>query len=333
MRHGGDLSQPVEAYGIAADDWLDLSTGINPHPYTGDPDRDETTECPDRRLPDPAMLETLLTTARAAYDVPDDLALCAAPGSEILIRIQPWLMRGDTALLPTTYRSYREAWASAGGSIELLADDDFDALPATTSIALVNPNNPDDRWIDLGRLMACARSRRGPACLIVDEAYADAHPDLSLVPHLRTADPAIVLKSFGKFYGLPGLRLGFAVGAPELIRPIAAMLGDWPVSASALRTGCAALADTDWRTAMRQRLADEAARLDTFLASAGLEIVGGTALFRLVSHPSAQQVQDHLARSGIWVRIFDEAPDLIRIGLPGGRDQSERLRQALADLP
>jgi cobalamin biosynthetic protein CobC len=242
-------------------------------------------------------------------------------------------MTGATALLPTTYRSYREAWSAAGRSIEVHAGTGFGTLPPTTSIVLVNPNNPDGRTIDRNTLIACAHSRRAPGRLIVDEAFADAHPDISLVPDLSAVDPAIVLKSFGKFYGLPGLRLGFAIGAPSLIEPIETTLGDWPVSAAALRIGCAALADTGWQAEMRLQLADEAEQLDAILTSAGLEVIGGTVLFRLVRHHSAAELQDHLARNGIWVRIFDEAPGLVRIGLPGNPAAMQRVRQALDGFP
>jgi len=304
MRHGGDLRPAVEAYGIAAEDWLDLSTGINPHPFTSGPDCRDSAALTDRRLPDPAQLQSLLAAARSAYNVPADLAVCAAPETEILIRMQPWLMTGDTALLPTTYRSYREAWSAAGRSIQVHAGTGFGTLPPATSIVLVNPNNPDGRVIDRKTLIAGAQSRRAPGRLIVDEAFADAHPGISLVPDLGAADPVIILKSFGKFHGLAGLRLG-----------------------------CAALTDTGWQTEMRLQLADEAEQLDAILTSTGLEVIGGTVLFRLVRHPWAAELQDHLARNGIWVRIFDEAPGLVRIGLPGQPAAMERFRQALGGFP
>lgn len=332
MRHGGDLGPAIARYGIAPGDWLDLSTGINPHAYPLDEEAGAEAETEDRRLPDPVVLEALLDAARSAYRVPAGLDICAAPGTEILIRLLPWLTTGETVLLSTTYGSYRESWNAADKPLASVSPEECFGIPAGTNILLVNPNNPDGRCIDRPTLKQWADTRGAPARLIVDEAFADADEDCSLVPDLSPNDPVIILRSFGKFFGLPGLRLGFAVGMPRQIRLLAAMLGDWPVSARALRFGVAALKDWDWQSAMRRRLAAEAASLDEILLSAGLDIAGGTNLFRLVLHPDAASLQDHLAGHGIWVRVFEEEPGLVRIGLPGTEAGMMRLDKALSTL-
>ena len=104
-----------------------------------------------------------------------------------------------------------------------------------------------------------------------------------------------MLRSFGKFYGLPGLRLGFALGPPSEIEALAALAGPWPVSGPALALGAAALADTAWAAATRARLAAEAPRLDALAARAGWGLVGGTDLFRTYDTPDAALARDRLA--------------------------------------
>ena len=169
--------------------------------------------------------------------------------------------------------------------------------------------------------------------LIVDEAFADTVPDCSIVRSLTEHNPAIVLKSFGKFFGLPGIRLGFAVGQKRLIGNLAAILGDWPVSARALDIGTCALKDKSWQDDMRAKLRTIAAQLDHVLEESGLDVAGGTDLFRLVNHADSERLHAHLASAKIWVRKFSDAPQLLRLGLPAGQSQLRRLREALATRP
>lgn len=330
MRHGGDLAGAAERYGVAPCDWLDLSTGINPHAYPFPADEAGRKTSDARRLPGPDRLNDLLEAAKTCYRVPNGIEICAAPGTEILIRMQAWFVEGETALVPTSYRSYHEAWSAAGRSMIQRPAADIGKLPDTCSIAIVNPNNPDGHRAEPEQLLDWARSRKGRARLIVDEAFADAEPRASIVPHLSPDDPVIVFRSFGKFFGLPGLRLGFAIGTPHLVATVRAMLGDWPVSTMALDIGAAALDDDSWRTSMRRQLAEDAKELDSILCSAGLESIGGTILFRLASHPRATAIHEHLATCGIWVRRFDEHPELLRFGLPGSSAATKRLNDALS---
>ncbi len=330
MRHGGNLGPAIDRYGGSVEDWLDLSTGINPHPYPSE--LSEHASAGDRRLPEPAILKQMLAAARIAYRVPQNLSICAAPGTEILIRLQPRLLNGSSVLLPTTYGSYREAWAAAGKPLDVSVNSDLHSVPAGSNAIIVNPNNPDGRWIAQDDLIRCARSREASRLVVVDEAFCDAEPDRSIVGFLTDAMPVIVFRSFGKFFGLPGVRLGFAIGRADLIQPIADVLGDWPVSAQALRTGLSALSDLEWQKTMRGRLVATAGELDAALRDSGLDIVGGTPLFRLVRHIRPADVHAHLAEARIWTRIFDDAPEFIRIGLPAGAADAERLHRSLSTL-
>jgi cobalamin biosynthesis protein CobC len=328
MRHGGDLGQASRHYGIAEAEWLDLSTGINPRPWAGAAALGPA-ELRLDRLPDAATLEALLAAARRAYRVPPGLAVAAAPGSEAIIRALPRLVCGPAALVATSYGSYAEAWHQAGAGLETIEPDQAAHGPAK-SLILVNPNNPDGRTMRPAEILALARGRRGGALVVVDEAFADPEDVISSVPHLAQGDPVLVLKSFGKFFGLPGLRLGFSVGPAALIERVSAQFGDWPVSGPALAVGTPALADLAWQAEARRWLSEQARRLDEVLAGAGLTVAGGTRLFRLVRSPEAAALHDNLARQAVWARIWPDAPELIRFGLPADAAGFEHLRRALS---
>jgi cobalamin biosynthetic protein CobC len=100
----------------------------------------------------------------------------------------------------------------------------------------------------------------------------------------------VVLRSFGKFYGLPGLRPSFVIASQEVAARIATALGPWPIAGAALAIGNTAW--PTWRGA--RRLAEAAARLDGLFAKSGLEVIGGTSLFRLVRTRNAAQLFQRL---------------------------------------
>jgi cobalamin biosynthetic protein CobC len=327
MEHGGDLSDAIRRHGGYLDDWLDLSTGINPWSWPVPATLDASAW---QRLPSAAALDELLAAARRAYAVDGDAAIVAAPGTQALIQWLPRLAQpGEVAIVATTYSEHGRSWRAAGH--EVVEIDDLARLPATVRHAVVvSPNNPDGRLAGRDDLVRAAGEleRRG-GWLVVDGSFADvvdaggSSADVS--------DSIIVLRSFGKFFGLAGVRLGFAIAAPAVAQRISAALGPWPVSGPAIAVGTAALADEVWQQQMRRRLADAACRLDEVLAQAGLTVIGGTSLFRLIRHPQAAGLHEQLARRRIWTRVFPRHPDLMRLGLPAEATDFDCLRAALAD--
>lgn len=318
MKHGGDLTDAKALYGAGDPVWLDLSTGINPHPW---PVPDALRRAGWERLPGRAELDALLAAAREAYRVPDGVEIVAAPGTQALIQ---WLPRlapsGAVAIGGPTYAEHEAAWRLAGREVR-------DTAPHRI---VVRPNNPDGRVPDIANLRRAAEeSARAGGWLVVDEAFADLDPATGAVG-LVSDWPVIVLRSFGKFYGLAGLRLGFAVAPKDIAGEIRAALGDWPVSGPAIAVGTTALRDHGWQDGMRARLAGEAAELDRVLTGAGLTVAGGTSLFRLARHAEAGELHGRLAAEHIWCRRFEWAPDLLRFGLPGNREGMARLREAFA---
>src|SRR5882757_8862453 len=327
MKHGGDLTQAMAQYGGTPEMWLDLSTGINPRPWP------VSATLPDaswQRLPARADQEALIAAARIAYQVPAGVEIAAASGTQALIQWLPYLAApGAVAILTPTYSEHAAAWAHAGH--EVVAFTAADHLPDhARHVIIVNPNNPDGRLHDraaLARIAALVRERGG--WLVIDEAFADLDPACSAAA-LCGDLPAIILRSFGKFYGLAGLRLGFAIGPPAIIERVAVALGPWPCSGPALAIGRAALLDEEWAGRTRETLKSQAAKLDAVLVAAGFTIVGGTALFRLVRHSDAKARHATLARQHIWCRRFEAADDWLRFGLPGDEAGLDRLAAALA---
>jgi cobalamin biosynthetic protein CobC len=317
--HGGDLAAAAAQFG--RQDFLDLSTGINPTAY---PVGVLSTECWSRL---PGSDAALRRAAAAHYGVGDPRCVVSAAGSQALIQLLPRLFpTGQIAVIGPTYGELSRCWRDVGRSVAAVPG--IDALPAQSRIVvLANPNNPDGRVIAADRVLALAETlARRDGMLIVDEAFADCEPPASVSP-AAGAPGLLVLRSFGKFFGLAGLRLGFALAPPALAEALRRALGPWPVSGPALAIGEAALADHAWIARTRVELARQAAALDAALRQAGLEVIGGCALFRLVATDQAAALAEHLGRRGILVRAFAEHPGWLRFGLPGAA--CERLATAL----
>ena len=327
LHHGGRLDQASAAFGEPPEGWLDLSTGINPFAY------DALTIEPGviRRLPYDGDLGGLLLAAKSAYGLDPVTAAVAAPGTQAIIQILPHLREPSTvAVLGPTYEEHAACWRHAGHSVSEAASLP-DALAADVVVA-VNPNNPDGRLLPASALAEAADElSRGGGLLIVDEAFADVAPDFSTAP-LLPLPGLVVLRSFGKFFGLAGLRLGFAAGEPEIISAIGQRLGPWAVSGPAITIGVRALSDRRWQEDMRQTLGDARRQLDHLLAGKNLTIIGGTDLFRLVEADDAGRIYEHFARKGILTRYFPAHSRWLRIGLPGSDRNQARLAEALNGL-
>jgi cobalamin biosynthetic protein CobC len=323
--HGGDLGAARRRFPGAPEPFIDLSTGINPYPYP----LPRLAADLFARLPAAADVQALARAAAGAYSAPSEAHVVPVPGTQIALPMVARLVPpGRAAVLTPGYAEHGRAAALAGHDVKAVAnlDDCGDAALVIVS----NPNNPDGRLFARSDLLALATDlRRRSGLLVIDEAFMDAAPlGKSLAPDVAGGN-IIVLRSFGKFFGLAGLRLGFALAAPSLGRKIAAALGPWAVSAPAITIGTQALADAFWIEQTCARLDKSAQRLDAMLADLALPLVGGTSLFRLVQTPAANALFQHLGEAGIWARAFAQDPKWLRFGLPGNEAAWKRLKAAL----
>ncbi|MEM7439909.1 MAG: threonine-phosphate decarboxylase [Pseudomonadota bacterium] len=310
--HGGGIDAAALRFGGSRADWLDLSTGINPHPYP----IPEIAADWWQALPDAAGQQALLDAARAFWKPPAGADVLAAPGVSILIAMIPRLAACGPVCIPgPTYNEHAAAFATEGWQVK--TDGSADAQ------VVVHPNNPDGRiWL------ADHVLENHVSLTIIDESFCDVCPEQSLLA-LADRPGVVVLKGLGKFWGLAGLRLGFAIAKPATLDRLGAMMGPWAVSGPAQHVGAVALSDPAWAAQTRARLSQDADRLDKILTQSGAKSPRGTSLFRLYDVEDAKAWQDRLARHMIWSRIFPWSPQALRLGLPGAEADWQRLEQAL----
>lgn len=325
LEHGGGLDAARRLYPLAPRPWIDLSTGVSPLTYPLPEIAPEVWT----RLPDAEALEIAEAAAARAYGAPSSIETIAGAGSQAFIRLIPWIFVAQrVSVLGFTYAEHAAAWRVTGARVETAAS--LADLAEAEVAVVVNPNNPDGRRVPPSALLRLGRSMaaRG-GLLVVDEAFVDHTPDASLVPLLAEDDRIVVLRSFGKAYGLPGLRLGFALCGAPLAERLRAAQGPWSVSGPGLALAAAAFHDLEWFEASRAYAQEAALRLDEMLVAAGFTPVGGTSLFRLVETDAPRSWHERLCRAGILTRRFSERPRWLRFGLPGDREEWARLGEAL----
>lgn len=317
--HGGDIDKAASRFGRA--DWIDLSTGINRRPWPNPASSAGPLSAHAlTALPTAADTARLCAAAAVQFGCPPEQILPLA-GASAAIQLLPHVLPGRrAAVLSPTYNEHAASLRAAGWEVAEPADPA--ALAGADLAVIVNPNNPDGREFLPAQVAAIAAT---VGQLVVDESFADPRPDLSVAG--ARPDNVTVLRSFGKFWGLAGLRLGFAIAAPETLARLAERAGPWSVSGPALEIGTQALADAPWIDDTVVWLSEAALHLDQ-IVTPHWPLVGGTHLFRLYDTPDAPAACDLLARAGIWSRIFPWHPHWIRLGIPGNREEFDCLAGA-----
>lgn len=322
LAHGGRVRAAAVHYDIPLDDWLDLSTGINPDGWP-------VPELPASiwtRLPEDG--DGLEAAARAYYG---SAHLLPVAGSQAAIQALPRLRSpARVHVLEPGYAEHARAWRRAGHSVtSITAAQLNDTAPRTDVLVLINPNNPTGARFHHRQLLEwhTQLATRG-GWLVVDEAFMDTKPEHSLAPYCHRPG-LIVLRSLGKFFGLAGARVGFVLAAAALLEHLADILGPWTVAAAARHVAQQALSDDRWQHVTRVRLVRASCRLAKLLASRGLPPAGGTTLFQWIETPDAARLHRGLAHRAILTRLFTDPPS-VRFGLPGAEDHWSRLEHALA---
>jgi cobalamin biosynthesis protein CobC len=324
VEHGGNLGEARRLFPQTTRPWIDLSTGINPWPYPIPTIPAEAWTA----LPSPDDTRELEATAARCYGVPFDACVVATPGTQAAIQWLPRLFpAGGVAVLSPTYNEHARGWALAGHTVTEARR--WEELGGAPIAVIVNPNNPDGGYFEREELLALAAEKHAKGgALILDEAFADVVPQISLASMAGTPG-LVMLRSFGKFFGLAGIRLGFVLAEPALTGRLRQAMGAWAVSGEAIAIGRSALADTLWQNGTRASLRTARQELDADLAAAGT-VIGGTDLYRLLQTSHAPALFRQLGQAGIWVRRFADHPRWLRFGLPAHAEAAERLRAVLS---
>lgn len=317
--HGGDITRACAIFGGTPEDWIDLSTGINRLSYPVPNLPSEVWNA----LPDQHLFENACSAARLAYQT--DVDCMPTAGAQAAIQMIPRAFPvGSVSIVSPTYNEHASSFRAAGWDV--YEGSALGSLPKSDACVVVNPNNPDGKTYSLDDLLVAASRHK---LLIVDESFADLYEDQSAFSASRLPG-ALVLRSFGKFYGLAGLRLGFILGHEKLLSPLRQFAGPWSVSGPALSIGSTALKDKVWQKKTRERLRQDARLLDKLATKAGWNCAGGTNLFRLYDVPNASDAQRRLAKHKIWSRCFDHNSQRIRLGLPGTTREWAQLEKAFS---
>ncbi|MET1069751.1 MAG: threonine-phosphate decarboxylase CobD [Pseudomonas prosekii] len=321
LEHGGRLRKAALDYAIAEADWLDLSSGLAPWPFP-------IPQIPLRawaRLP-----ETDDGLEQAACDYYGAAQVLPVAGSQMAIQLLPRLRRaGKVGVLSPCYAEHAEAWRRSGYIVREVLEQEVDFFIDNLDVlVVVNPNNPTGLSLTPSRLLDWhSRLAQRGGWLVVDEAFMDNTPQLSVAPFANQVG-LIVLRSFGKFFGLAGVRLGFVLAERKLLKLLAEQVGPWAVSGPTRVLGQACLQDTEGHARQRLRSEQASQRLAAMLERYDLKPQGGCALFQWLITERAEELYEFMARRGILLRLFTHNSSL-RFGLPADAAEEARLEQAL----
>ena len=320
LEHGGRLRKAALHYGIAEADWLDLSSGLAPWPWA----IPEIAPRAWARLPETE--DGLEQAAREYYGASQVLPVA---GSQMAIQLLPRLRRaGKVGVLSPCYAEHAEAWRRNGYIVREVVEQEVDFyLDKLDVLVVVNPNNPTGLSLTPERLLDWhARLAQRGGWLVVDEAFMDNTPHLSLAAFANQVG-LIVLRSFGKFFGLAGVRLGFVLAERKLLKLLAEQVGPWAVSGPTRVLGQVCLRDTDGHQQQRRRSEAASLRLIELLERHGFKPHGGCALFQWLITERAEHLYEFMARQGILLRLFSHNSS-VRFGLPADENDWLRLERA-----
>jgi L-threonine-O-3-phosphate decarboxylase len=324
LEHGGRLRRAAHEYGIALEQWLDLSTGISPFGWPVPDIPASAWRC----LPEED--DGLVEVACAYYEAPSVLPVA---GSQAAIQALPSLRpTSRVGVITPGYAEHAHAWQRAGHQVMSQAADALLAdLSAWDVLVLIHPNNPGGERFDPDALLHAHAELAGRGgWLVVDEAFMDVTPEHSLCRY-ADREGLIVLRSVGKFFGLAGARVGFVCASSDLLHVLREQLGPWTLSGPSRHVLQHALADCAWQAQARTRLLQTSERLAALLSARGWQPTAGCGLFQWCRRDNAQQIHRALAQRGILTRLF-ETPASLRFGLPPDDAAFERLDKALSEI-
>ena len=348
--HGGTVFAVARQLGVAPEALLDFSASINP---LGPPPgvREAVTAAFDRLVhyPDSDATELILALSRCHGLAPEQV--CAANGSTELIYLLPRLVPGRRALVVAPpFSEYGRSLQRAGWETEyfpLSPEDGFaldvndlaDCLAAKYDMLLLgNPGNPTGRLYRREEIVPVLDLCRATGTFpVLDEAFMDFCEEES-AKELVAGGEGLVLRSMTKFYAIPGLRLGYAIGRQDVIARLAALREPWSVNTLAQVAGVAALADADYARYTREYVAAERQWFSATLSELpGIRVYPSSANYLLLESAgmSASEIGRRLLAERMLIRECCSFPGLndrfFRVAVRA-RAENEKLRLGLAGV-
>ena len=331
FKHGGQLERIKKQNPKQTLEWIDLSTGISPYSYPMVEDASNSVSSL------PQQHEVLEQAACDYYGVAQ---LLVTPGSMWSIQNLPMMRKLHYAndsrpvLIPGQgFNEHQKAWQSWGFDIEL-----YDSCPterqlrAAQACVVINPNNPTGHMLEPKKLLEMLNVlSKAQAWLVVDEAFIDSTENLSVSRvSLRSVDNLIVLKSFGKYFGLPGLRVGALIAPSQILATSKRLLNEWSISSAAQSIAIRAWKDTQWQLGANEKLRVSGNRLHDLLNKLGYK-TQGTHFFQTHYSPHACALYIFLLAQGIYIRLLDDESG-VRFGLPRHENHWQRIERALSNF-
>lgn len=312
--HGGYCPAEWRRLGLDAGTLIDFSSNVNafgPSPRV----REALTRVPIDRHPDPEAGALREALAGRLGVHPQNVVV--GNGSSEIIRLLSiaFLERGDPVLvLAPTFGEYRASAEIMGGRvISVLASEKTDLRPDLEAAAdrvrrerpklafLCNPNNPTGVHLSREEVQTLVETRE-ETLWVMDESFVSfAESAWPSVP-LSERRNVVVLRSMTKDYGLAGLRLGYAVGRPEIVEALSRVKPPWSVNALAQAAGLAAIEDEEHMRRTLVLLRGESSRLQEAITRLGWRAAPSSVHFFLVEVGDGLGFRDRLARDGFWVR-------------------------------
>jgi threonine-phosphate decarboxylase len=350
--HGGNIYKAAREQGTPVDRIVDFSASINPlGPPAAGLRAIRSAFKQIRHYPDPECWQLRQALAHQCGVDPD--MILVGNGSTELIHLLPRVLAIKSALIiGPTFEEYARALLDAGSSVRYVhakrterfrpplpeALQEYSAKRSRFEAVFVcNPNNPTGQVMNRSALRELAEAvGRQRGWLIVDEAFIDYCQAQSVVPMLSACPRMIVLRSLTKFYAMPGLRIGYLIGASKVVDQLKDRQPPWSVSSLAQDISLAVIQDNAYVTKSRTFMKSERSRfMREIRAVSGVRVYPSAANFVLIELPAstcANEVTDRLAAKRLLVRNCSMVPGLttrmIRVAIRTAKD-NRRLVAAL----
>jgi threonine-phosphate decarboxylase len=345
--HGGDVFDLARTLGVRVEDLLDFSASINPLGYpAGVPAAVQAALGDLVHYPDRRCFELRRDLAQYHGLSPEEV-LVGNGSTELIHLVVRALKPNRSLIIAPAFSEYQEALEAASVPYEFHLTQEAGCFtlerlpeaPGAELVFLANPASPSGALLAPERLLPWLEAWKDSGVFVfLDEAFIDFVEEASLKTSLRRFPRLLILRSFTKFFAIPGLRLGYLLAAPELIARLAAQQEPWSVNTLAQAVGRACLQDRDYMTRTRALVAEERRHLFQGLeAQPGIRPFPGEANYLLAKLTragwTARRLREQLLCRGLIIRDASNFTGLderyFRVAVRR-REDNDRLLTALA---